>query len=86
MNILTLEKLPNGTTARILNIEESCNCRLRLMDLGFTADTEVSPVLQGFAGGITAYRIKGTLIALRSKDAGCVNVFINTGEQDETSS
>lgn len=86
MNILTLDKLTNGTTAQILNIKESCSCRLRLMDLGFTADTEVTPVLQGFAGGITAYRIKGTLIALRSEDAGCVNVLINNGEQNEISS
>lgn len=75
MRYLTLNELSAGESARIIKINEKCGCRFRLMDLGFTCDSDVSPVWIGAKKNITAYLIKGTIIALRSEDAGYINVI-----------
>ncbi len=71
-----LNELKAGESAYILNIDEHCYSKLRLLDLGFAADSVIMPVWQGNKRNITAYLIKGTLIALRNEDAGCINVFL----------
>ncbi len=42
---------------------------LRLMDLGFFAGSTVMPYYRCMHGGTRVYRVKGTLIALRDRDA-----------------
>ncbi len=75
MGNMKLNTIKIGETAYVLNISNNCNSKLRFMDLGFTSEAEVTPVWQGSKRTITAYLIKGTLIALRSEDAGHINVF-----------
>ena len=42
---------------------------LRLMDLGFFPGSSVMPYYRCMHGGTRIYRVKGTLIALRDRDA-----------------
>lgn len=41
----------------------------RLLDLGFTENSRVQKVMVSPAGDPTAYKIKGTVIALRKEEA-----------------
>ena len=74
MKHTTLDTLQISKTAVIKYINKECKCRLRLMDLGFTADSEITSVWQGKKKNITAYMIKGCLIALRDTEARCINI------------
>lgn len=50
--------------------------RRRLMDIGFTEGAEIECVLAAPGGGIKAYLVRGSVIALREGDAR----LIKTGE------
>jgi Fe2+ transport system protein FeoA len=60
----------------VLDIDESCQgfTRRRFMDLGLTPGALVRPELSNAFGDPRAYRIRGTLIALRKDQAAMVLV------------
>ena len=68
---MTLAALPHGTAAEVVVLDAACQgfSRRRLMDLGFTPGARLEPALQTFAGDPRAYRVRGTLIALRADQA-----------------
>lgn len=68
-----------GLCARIENHDDSPeNAAMlrRLMDIGFTEGAEIECVLAAPGGGIKAYLVRGSVIALREGDAR----LIKTGE------
>lgn len=67
---ITLCTLVPGERAVISGIASGTDDRRRLRELGLTDGERVECVLRH--GGISAYLVKGTLIALRSGDAGQV--------------
>lgn len=46
--------------------------KLRLFDLGFFRGSRVLPLYICAGGGTRVYRVKGTLIALRNRDAAAI--------------
>jgi DtxR family Mn-dependent transcriptional regulator len=74
-----LAQLTPGERGRILGLTPACRGaeRRRLLDLGFVPGTEVAAELTGPAGDPTAYRIRGTLIALRREQATLVRITTN---------
>ncbi len=68
MNILTLDKLPINTTAKIYNL--NCNeiLKRRLLDLGLINGTKITPVFKSPLGNPIAYKIRSSTIALRNDD------------------
>jgi DtxR family Mn-dependent transcriptional regulator len=68
---ISLADLPNGQIAEVVELDRACQgfSRRRLMDLGFTAGARLEPALDTFAGDPRAYRIRGTLVALRQDQA-----------------
>jgi DtxR family Mn-dependent transcriptional regulator len=68
---IPLCELSLGGTAEIVALAGTCRgyTRRRLLDLGFTPGTRVSPALDTFAGDPRAYRVRGTTIALRRDQA-----------------
>ena len=58
----------------ITKIEASENIKKRLMDIGFIKGTKVKPVL--INKNIRAYLIKGTVIAIRTKDTSNIEVSL----------
>ena len=85
---ISLAELPNHAAAEILELDESCQgfTRRRFLDLGLTPGTEIYPELQNFFGEPRAYRVRGTLIALRNAQAAKIWVrpldrFYNAGSQ-----
>jgi DtxR family Mn-dependent transcriptional regulator len=74
--IITLADLEKGQTAEVIALDVNCQgfSRRRLMDLGFTPGARLEPALATFAGDPRAYRVRGTLVALRREQAAQVIV------------
>ncbi len=71
-----LSSLKLGEQAHVTNISQACRGleRRRLMDLGILPGTLVEAELTSPSGDPTAYRVRGTLIALRQEQAGMINI------------
>ena len=65
-----------GQRVTVLGLSRSCRGqeRRRLLDLGFVADTDVTVDMISPSGEPTAYRVRGTLIALHREQAKLVMV------------
>jgi DtxR family Mn-dependent transcriptional regulator len=70
----TLADLAVGESARIGMLRIGGAARRRLLDLGFTPGTAVECALASPFGEPTAYRIRGTLIALRPEQAARIEL------------
>jgi DtxR family transcriptional regulator, Mn-dependent transcriptional regulator len=66
-----LSDLEPGGAARVLTLLPGCigGERARLLDLGFVPGSRIEYALRSPLGGSAAYRVRGTLIALRRRQA-----------------
>ncbi len=73
---ITLSELRLGEKAQVKNLSHYLRKieRRRLMDLGFIPGTEVKANLKGTHGDPTAYRVRGTLIALREDQTHLIEI------------
>ena len=71
-----LSGLRPGERAKVLGLSPACRGaeRRRLLDLGFVAGTAVEVEMVSPAGDPTAYRVRGTVIALRREQAGLIRI------------
>ena len=72
-----LAGLPLGNFGYVEAVTAEAGMRRRLMDLGLTKGARVEAVLTAPCGGMRAYRVRGTVIALRGADAGNVRLREN---------
>lgn len=70
----TLADASIGECCRISAVTSIGERRRRLLDLGLVSGTKIEPLLSSLSGGVTAYLIRGTLIAIRREDA--LNIII----------
>jgi DtxR family transcriptional regulator, Mn-dependent transcriptional regulator len=70
-DLVALADLPQGESAEVVGLDANCQgfSRRRLMDLGFTPGARLEPALKTFVGDPRAYRVRGTLVALRQEQA-----------------
>ena len=64
-----LSELNSPSAARITALNTAGPMRRRLQDLGFVPGASVRFLYDGFGGGIRAYGVGGSVIALRHGDA-----------------
>jgi DtxR family Mn-dependent transcriptional regulator len=78
---LTLADVDLGQQAEVVRISEACRGieRRRLMDLGLVPGTAITLERRGMTGGASAYRVRGTLIALRREQAQVIGVELPAG-------
>jgi DtxR family transcriptional regulator, Mn-dependent transcriptional regulator len=71
-----LSQLCPGQTGKVLGLTPACRGaeRRRLLDLGFVSGTPVDVEMVSPAGDPTAYRVRGTVVALRREQAGLIRV------------
>lgn len=71
-----LAGLKPGQQARIAALAPECRGaeRRRLLDLGFVPGTQVAAEMDSPMGDLTAYRVRGTLIALRHEQSRMIMV------------
>lgn len=69
--VMPLSALPDKIRAEVIALDDSCQgfTRRRLLDLGMTPGTTLYAEMRNFAGDPRAYRVRGTLIALRKEQA-----------------
>jgi DtxR family Mn-dependent transcriptional regulator len=69
-----LSALKVGQKARVFALDEACQglTRRRFLDLGITPGVLIEPVMQSAFGEPTAYRVRGTLIALRKEQSDLI--------------
>ena len=69
--VMPLSELPDKTSAEIVALDDACQgfTRRRLLDLGMTPGARLKPEMRNFFGDPRAYRVRGTLIALRREQA-----------------
>lgn len=72
----TLDNIPIGASVRIADIHIQGMARRRLLDFGFLRDELVEVVSRSPFGDPTAYRVKGSLIALRREEAKKIEVVL----------
>lgn len=72
----SLATLTAGESATVVRISPACRGleRRRLMDLGIVPGTNIAFERSGLTGGLVAYRVRGTLIALREEQARMIAV------------
>ncbi|MDD4797342.1 MAG: FeoA family protein [Eubacteriales bacterium] len=73
---IPLDQLPVGKTGEVCALHAAGQQRRRMLDLGLVQGTAVEALHSSPAGDPTAYLIRGTVIALRSRDAGAIEVSI----------
>ncbi len=73
---IPLCSLTEGEVGRVCSITATEGLRRRLSDLGLVRGTMVENLCSGPFGGIAAYCVKGTVVALRRTDAGKVEVCV----------
>lgn len=73
---LPLSNLETNIPARIIKLDDRCQgfTRRRFLDLGLTPGTEIYPELENSFKEPRAYRVRGTLIALRNDQADMILV------------
>lgn len=71
---IPLSTLPTQAQANIVRLDDRCQgfTRRRFLDLGLTPGTKIYPELDNSFGDPRAYRVRGTLIALRSDQAEAI--------------
>jgi ferrous iron transport protein A len=74
-----LSDLQVGETAEIQEIHLEGWARRRLLDMGFLPGTPIEAVLSSPLGDPKAYKVRGSVIALRFEDAN--QIFIKPKEQ-----
>lgn len=72
--VYPLHELKPGEQAEIVWVISEPPMSLRLEELGFTAAAQVTCILKGRRGHMSAYQIQGTVIALRPQNASEVLV------------
>ncbi len=74
--VYPLHELKPGERAEIVWVISEPPMSLRLEELGFTAAAQVTCILKGRRGHMSAYQIQGTVIALRPQNARKVLVRV----------
>ncbi len=67
-----LSSLPLGRSGRVRCLRAGEGIGRRLLDLGFTPGAEAVCLLAAPGGGMRAYRVRGSMIALRRREARMV--------------
>ena len=74
--LLTLDQLPAGQSGRVTTVTAQGLTRRRLLDLGLVDGSKVEAVRRSATGDPMAFSVRGTLLALRKKDARLVLVRV----------
>ncbi|NLW10114.1 MAG: ferrous iron transport protein A [Firmicutes bacterium] len=71
---MELTALPIGKSAIIAGLKAKGLMRRRLLDLGLVPATTIEAVRRSPAGDPVAYRVRGTVIALRAEESRLITV------------
>lgn len=70
----TMNRMREGECARVISLGLTGELRRRLLDFGLIEGTDVRCLRISPAGSPMLYRVRGTLLALRTADSGRILV------------
>ena len=70
-----LAELPTGERCCVAELTSVGVNRRRMLDLGIVPGTIIEAVLKSPSGGVTAYLVRGALIAIRHEDAKNIIIY-----------
>ena len=79
----TLAQLPSGESGRVAALDFPPRKARRMEDLGFLPGQRVTALYTPPFGGITAYQVLDTVIALRDTDASRITLYTQQDEKDD---
>jgi len=80
--VVPLSQLPNGASGTVKYLTAQGQARRHLLDLGLVTGTRIESIRRSPAGDLTAFNIRGAIIALRNEDADQIFVTLdNTMEE-----
>ena len=71
----TLDKISIGDKVKVKKINPDCKLKRRLLDIGLIPNTPIELLYRSPFGDPGAYLIRGTIIAIRNKDAKEIGVY-----------
>ena len=74
MQTIPFCRLRAGEQAKVVRLLSEGAIRRRLLDLGLAAGTPVECLMTGPGGSLSAYLIRGAVIAIRRRDAAGILV------------
>lgn len=74
MMIENLSQLPLNKNGKVEKIECDDGIKRRLLDMGLVKGTNIEPILVSPSGDPRAFLVRGTIIAIRKKDAKCIKI------------
>ena len=77
-NTITLDALSREESGTVLYIDESCDIRSRLNDMGVIKETTIKCVGESALGDPKAYLIRGSIVAIRKEDAMKIHIKIES--------
>ena len=75
-NIIPLNHVPIGSSARVKELTSDGNVKRRMLDLGLIIGTKIESLRRSPSGDPIAYEIRGAVIALRSEEASKILVEV----------
>lgn len=69
-----LSQVPNGFTGCIVDVVGDESLCVQLLELGFTPGQSVTLVARSPMGEPLAFALRGTVVALRRREAACIRV------------
>ncbi|CAN5341085.1 ferrous iron transport protein A [soil metagenome] len=69
-----LSALSIGSCGRVLFVGGECDCRRRLLEMGFCGGAIVEVVRRAAFGGPIEFRLRGYQLCLRDEQARCIHV------------
>ena len=74
MKKLSLKDILINEDAYVTKITTDNDIKRRLLDIGLSKNTKVTPLFNSVSGGIRAYKIRNSIIAIRDNDAKMILV------------
>lgn len=71
---MTLNELKLNETGYIKDLKCNDIVKRRLLDLGLTKGTKITPIFVSPSGDPTAFEFRGSVIAIRSEDTMFINL------------
>ena len=70
----SLDKLPLNANGYIIDITTNDSLKRRFFDLGLIKQTQIKPIFVSPSGDPRAYEVRGSIIAIRKKDAKKIEI------------
>lgn len=74
----TLDTLPINSIGYIIDLKSEGSLRRRMLDLGLVKNTLIKPIFISPSGDPRAYEVRGSVIAIRKKDAKLIKISKNS--------